>query len=135
MRGCPASSIISLSIKCFNLSVKINFSKGHGLSDLLWDELTREFQTLFWRSRITNPINPWYLKKAHGSYKTDKWLIFWYYLLLFNMLKIPFYFTKFINRYGLKDPYLSHYLIECLNNLDSSFNDELRMNDEYINKF
>ena len=32
---------------------------------------------LFWRSRASNPINPWYAQNADGLYKTDKWWVFW----------------------------------------------------------
>lgn len=37
-----------------------NSRKGQGSGQMLWECLRRDLQTLFWRSRVTNPINPWY---------------------------------------------------------------------------
>lgn len=33
--------------------------QGQGSGEMLWECLRRDLQTLFWRSRVTNPINPW----------------------------------------------------------------------------
>nr|XP_039332866.1 N-acetylglutamate synthase, mitochondrial isoform X4 [Saimiri boliviensis boliviensis] len=33
--------------------------QGQGSGQMLWECLLRDLQTLFWRSRVTNPINPW----------------------------------------------------------------------------
>lgn len=33
--------------------------QGQGSGQMLWECLRRDLQTLFWRSRVTNPINPW----------------------------------------------------------------------------
>lgn len=33
--------------------------QGQGSGQMLWERLRRDLQTLFWRSRVTNPINPW----------------------------------------------------------------------------
>lgn len=33
--------------------------QGQGSGEMLWQCLRRDLQTLFWRSRVTNPINPW----------------------------------------------------------------------------
>lgn len=33
--------------------------QGQGSGQMLWECLRQDLQTLFWRSRVTNPINPW----------------------------------------------------------------------------
>lgn len=33
--------------------------QGQGSGQMLWECLRRDLQMLFWRSRVTNPINPW----------------------------------------------------------------------------
>ena len=75
-------------------------NQGHGLADLLWESLSCEFETLFWRSRVTNPINTWYFRRAHGSWKTDKWILF---------------------HFGLDDPSASKKMLDYVNNLEASF--------------
>lgn len=52
-------------------------AQGAGIGASLWNKLTARHERLFWRSRIDNPINPWYMSKADGMARTDKWLIFW----------------------------------------------------------
>ncbi|XP_058559143.1 N-acetylglutamate synthase, mitochondrial isoform X1 [Neofelis nebulosa] len=38
--------------------------QGQGSGQMLWECLRRDLQTLFWRSRVTNPINPWSICQA-----------------------------------------------------------------------
>lgn len=33
--------------------------QGQGSGQMLWECLRQDLQMLFWRSRVTNPINPW----------------------------------------------------------------------------
>lgn len=33
--------------------------KGQGCGQALWECIRQDLHVLFWRSRITNPINPW----------------------------------------------------------------------------
>lgn len=75
-------------------------SQGQGTSDELWDILTRDFRSLFWRSRVTNKINPWYFIRADGSWTNGDWIIFWY---------------------GVDQPKSSHSLVEFAANLPASF--------------
>jgi acetylglutamate synthase len=75
-------------------------NQGHGLADLLFDSLRKEFKTLFWRSKLTNPINVWYFKQSQGSWKTDKWILFWY---------------------GLENHASIHQMIKYITNFEASF--------------
>ncbi|KAM9597452.1 N-acetylglutamate synthase, mitochondrial [Trichechus inunguis] len=52
--------------------------KGQGSGQMLWECLLRDLQTLFWRSRVTNPINPWYFKHSDGSFSNKQWIFFWF---------------------------------------------------------
>ncbi|XP_004432598.1 PREDICTED: N-acetylglutamate synthase, mitochondrial isoform X1 [Ceratotherium simum simum] len=52
--------------------------QGQGSGQMLWECLRRDQQTLFWRSRVTNPINPWYFKHSDGSFSNKQWIFFWF---------------------------------------------------------
>ncbi|XP_007180285.1 N-acetylglutamate synthase, mitochondrial isoform X2 [Balaenoptera acutorostrata] len=52
--------------------------QGQGSGQMLWERLRRDLQTLFWRSRVTNPINPWYFKHSDGSFSNKQWIFFWF---------------------------------------------------------
>lgn len=52
-------------------------AQGEGIGSSIWHRLSREHPKLFWRSRVTNPINGWYAAKAKGMYKTEPWIVFW----------------------------------------------------------
>ncbi|XP_035158958.3 N-acetylglutamate synthase, mitochondrial isoform X1 [Callithrix jacchus] len=52
--------------------------QGQGSGQMLWECLLRDLQTLFWRSRVTNPINPWYFKHSDGSFSNKQWIFFWF---------------------------------------------------------
>jgi acetylglutamate kinase len=54
-----------------------NEAQGEGIGGSIWERMVRENPRLFWRSRATNAINPWYAQKADGMYKTDHWTVFW----------------------------------------------------------
>ncbi|XP_028393228.1 N-acetylglutamate synthase, mitochondrial-like [Dendronephthya gigantea] len=74
--------------------------QGQGTSDDLWNHLTQDFSSLFWRSRATNRINPWYFIRADGSWTNGDWIIFWY---------------------GVDEPRISHDLVEFAGTLPESF--------------
>ena len=38
---------------------------------------TADYSTVFWRSRVTNPVNAWYAKQCDGTVRTDVWQVFW----------------------------------------------------------
>lgn len=52
-------------------------AQGAGVGAALWDRVAQEYPKLFWRSRVGNPINPWYMQRADGMQRTDQWLVFW----------------------------------------------------------
>ena len=53
-------------------------AKGEGLGTAVWEKLCQEIPEFFWRSKVNNPINAFYHRKAHGCYKTGEWITFWY---------------------------------------------------------
>ena len=53
-------------------------SQSEGSGQALWNVLRRDVTSLYWRSRRTNPINPWYFEHSDGSYVTEPWVVFWY---------------------------------------------------------
>ena len=54
-----------------------NEAQGEGIGGSIWQRMRKENPKLFWRSRASNQINPWYAQNADGLYKTDKWWVFW----------------------------------------------------------
>ena len=52
-------------------------AQGEGIGGSIWQRMRKENPKLFWRSRASNGINPWYAQNADGLYKTDKWWVFW----------------------------------------------------------
>ena len=52
-------------------------AQGAGIGASLWSKLTERYPKLYWRSRVNNPINAWYMTKADGMYRSGQWLIFW----------------------------------------------------------
>ncbi|NCD32024.1 MAG: hypothetical protein EOL87_01255 [Spartobacteria bacterium] len=52
-------------------------ARGEGLAQELWHEMCHDHPRLFWRARISNPINSWYEKQAHGYFNDTKWRVFW----------------------------------------------------------
>jgi acetylglutamate kinase len=54
-----------------------NEAQGEGIGGSIWQRMRKENPKLFWRSRASNPINPWYAQNADGLYKTAKWWVFW----------------------------------------------------------
>ncbi|KAJ7992190.1 hypothetical protein DPEC_G00275960 [Dallia pectoralis] len=51
--------------------------QGQGTSQILWESIRQDLGKLFWRSRATNRINPWYFKHCDGSFVNDGWIVFW----------------------------------------------------------
>ena len=54
-------------------------SQGDKLGEVLWRAMTAEEPRLFWRSRATNRVNPWYYEQASGCFKSPAgdWTVFW----------------------------------------------------------
>jgi bifunctional N-acetylglutamate synthase/kinase len=55
-----------------------NEAQGAGVGGSIWRLMEHDNPKLFWRSRTENPINGWYFEHAQGSYKSEKWTVFWY---------------------------------------------------------
>ncbi len=53
-------------------------AQATGLAKIIWQEVTKKYADLVWRSSVHNPINPWYLKQADGAQKSGDWIVFWY---------------------------------------------------------
>ncbi|XP_051850770.1 N-acetylglutamate synthase, mitochondrial [Antechinus flavipes] len=57
----------------------VNSSRqGQGSGQMLWECMRQDLHRLFWRSRVTNPINPWYFKNCDGSFSNKQWIFFWF---------------------------------------------------------
>uniref|UniRef100_A0A665V1H4 N-acetylglutamate synthase, mitochondrial n=1 Tax=Echeneis naucrates TaxID=173247 RepID=A0A665V1H4_ECHNA len=52
--------------------------QGQGTSHILWECIKQDLGKLFWRSRATNRINPWYFKHCDGSFVNGMWTVFWF---------------------------------------------------------
>ncbi|XP_063759107.1 N-acetylglutamate synthase, mitochondrial [Eleginops maclovinus] len=52
--------------------------QGQGTSHILWECIRRDLGKLFWRSRTSNRINPWYFKHCEGSFNDGAWTVFWF---------------------------------------------------------
>ncbi|KAM9843357.1 N-acetylglutamate synthase, mitochondrial [Aulostomus maculatus] len=74
--------------------------QGQGTSHILWECIRQDLGKLFWRSRATNKINPWYFKHCDGSFVNGVWTVFWF---------------------GLTDIRDSYALVEYAKNLHDSF--------------
>ncbi|XP_038548272.1 N-acetylglutamate synthase, mitochondrial [Micropterus salmoides] len=74
--------------------------QGQGTSHVLWESIRQDLGKLFWRSRATNKINPWYFKHCDGSFVHGVWTVFWL---------------------GLTDIRDSYELVEYAKNLPDSF--------------
>ncbi len=62
-------------------------AQGEGLGGSIWLRMKQENPKLFWRSRVENPINGWYFDEAQGSYRSGRWVVFWYGMDNFEEMK------------------------------------------------
>ncbi len=53
-------------------------AQGEGLGSSLWARMRRDHAQLYWRARRNNRINNWYFQQADGSFKNERWVVFWY---------------------------------------------------------
>jgi bifunctional N-acetylglutamate synthase/kinase len=51
-------------------------AQGEGLAGALWQVLITRFPRLYWRSRVSNPVNNWYFRRADTTLKRDGWIVF-----------------------------------------------------------
>lgn len=52
-------------------------ARGEGLARDVWDAVCEEIPSFFWRSRMNNPFNGWYLKVCDGMQQSGEWRVFW----------------------------------------------------------
>lgn len=62
-------------------------AQGEGLGRAVWQVMREENPRLFWRSRHGNAINPFYYAESDGSFKQEKWKVFWYGLEDFDAIQ------------------------------------------------
>lgn len=51
-------------------------AQGEGLGAAIWQVVRARFPALYWRSRNTNPITPWYFLQADSSNRAGQWVVF-----------------------------------------------------------
>lgn len=51
--------------------------RGEGLARTVWTQMTRDFPTVFWRSRSDNRFNGFYLDECDGFVRQNHWTIYW----------------------------------------------------------
>jgi acetylglutamate kinase len=51
-------------------------AQGEGLGAAIWQVVRARFHALYWRSRNTNPVTPWYFQQADSSNRQGQWVIF-----------------------------------------------------------
>jgi len=62
-------------------------AQGLGLGASIWGRMRRDIPRLFWRSRAGNPINGWYFQQSQGAYRTDRWVVFWYGIDTYDVIR------------------------------------------------
>jgi acetylglutamate kinase len=51
-------------------------AQGEGLGAAIWQVVRARYPALYWRSRNTNPITPWYFQQADSSNRSAGWVVF-----------------------------------------------------------
>lgn len=52
-------------------------AQGEGIARDIWDIMCAEIPAFFWRSRMENPFNDWYMQACDGMQISGDWRIFW----------------------------------------------------------
>ena len=50
--------------------------QGEGLGAAIWQVVRARYPALYWRSRNTNPVTPWYFQQADSSNRSEGWVVF-----------------------------------------------------------
>lgn len=51
-------------------------AQGEGLGAAVWQVVRARYPALYWRSRNTNPVTPWYFQQADSSNRSGHWVVF-----------------------------------------------------------
>jgi len=52
-------------------------ARGEGIARDIWDRMCSEVPAFFWRSRMGNPFNDWYMYACDGMQISGDWRVFW----------------------------------------------------------
>ena len=52
-------------------------AQGEGIARDIWDAMCRDIPAFFWRSRMGNPFNDWYMSACDGMQISGDWRVFW----------------------------------------------------------
>ena len=52
-------------------------AQGEGIARDIWDMMCEDIPAFFWRSRMGNPFNDWYMGSCDGMQISGDWRVFW----------------------------------------------------------
>lgn len=52
-------------------------ARGEGIARDIWDSMIADIPSFFWRSRMGNPFNYWYMRTCDGMQISGEWRVFW----------------------------------------------------------
>jgi len=52
-------------------------ARGEGIARDIWDIAVENTPVFFWRSRMENSFNDWYMRACDGMQIVEDWRIFW----------------------------------------------------------
>ena len=52
-------------------------AQGEGIARDIWDAMCHDIPAFFWRSRMGNPFNDWYMQSCDGMQISGEWRVFW----------------------------------------------------------
>ena len=52
-------------------------ARGEGIARDIWEEAISNVPDFFWRSRMGNPFNDWYMRVCDGMQISGEWRVFW----------------------------------------------------------
>lgn len=52
-------------------------ARGEGIARDIWETALESTPVFFWRSRLENPFNDWYMRGCDGMQIADDWRVFW----------------------------------------------------------
>ncbi len=52
-------------------------ARGEGIARDIWEAMIDDIPAFFWRSRMENPFNDWYMRACDGMQISGNWRVFW----------------------------------------------------------